>query len=78
MPKGEPTEVIRLPKWLLNVHRPAAEKAGVSLSEYLTKKLAPQGVPLRQPTPVVTRCRCDDPKPSRFATNVCTACGMAR
>lgn len=81
MPRGEPTETVRLPRWLVAQLREHAERVGVTLPEYLTRKLSP---PRQADTassaadPPQRRCSCAKPVLSKYATNICTGCGRVR
>lgn len=76
MPRGEPTEVVRLPVWIMDMYRAEAERRGLSVTEALVKKLAPSGTPLRNPAPMA-RCQCAVPVLSKSAP-VCTVCKRPR
>lgn len=85
MPKGEPTRVVRLPAWLLDHLQANADRAGCTVPELITRRLAPRDTVAG---PVVAdgeggsvrvqRCTCAKPELSKVATNVCTKCGRVR
>lgn len=82
MPRGEPTKTVRLPLWLVEQMQQRADASGVTLPAYLTRKLAasPPGQQSGSAaaSAVPRRCSCTKPVLSKYASNICTACGLTR
>lgn len=85
MPKGEPTRVVRLPVWLLDLLERQARHTGATVPELIVRRLAPRDTPAgpvvadgQGGSLLVRRCSCAKPVLSKVATNVCTNCGQLR
>jgi hypothetical protein len=85
VPRGEPTKAVRLPIWLVEHLTPQAERAGCTVPELITKRMAPQE-PVGRPDPTRrvdgngrrVRCTCSTPTLSKVVTNLCTTCHQLR
>jgi len=77
MPRGEPTQVVRLPRWFVEHLTPEADTQGCTVPELIVKRLAPRTV---APTPYSAnrRCQCKVPTLSKVVSNLCTTCHLVR
>lgn len=78
MPRGEPTQVVRLPRWFVEHLTPQAAERDLTVPELIVQRLSPRAAAVTPGAPGPARCTCKTPTISKVVTNLCTTCRRLR